>query len=92
MHLYVPCAEYAQNSLHQPVTSLNPFQYILAFQPPLFPWSGKPSAVPVVDHWFKDSKRVWNNTHTHTHSSPTSHLLTEEPDRCSAFSNTTVPS
>ncbi|KAK3537161.1 hypothetical protein QTP70_002652 [Hemibagrus guttatus] len=60
---YLGWAEYAQNSLRQPSTSLTPFQCILGYQPPLFPWSGEPSDVPAVDHWFRESKRVWDSAH-----------------------------
>ncbi len=56
-------AEYAQNSLRQPSTGLTPFQCVLGYQPPLFPWSGEPSEVPSVDHWFRESKRVWDTAH-----------------------------
>ncbi|KAL0159647.1 hypothetical protein M9458_043372, partial [Cirrhinus mrigala] len=56
-------AEYAQNSLRQPSTGLTPFQCVLGFQPPLFPWNGEPSDVPAVDHWFRESERVWDNAH-----------------------------
>ncbi len=56
-------AEYAQNSLRQPSTGLTPFQCVLGFQPPLFPWSGEPSDVPVVDYWFRESERVWDAAH-----------------------------
>ncbi len=56
-------AEYAQNSLRQPSTGLTPFQCILGFQPPLFPWSGEPSDVPAVDYWFRESERVWDAAH-----------------------------
>ncbi len=52
-------AEYAQNSLRQPSTGLTPFQCVLGFQPPLFPWSGEPSDVPAVDYWFRESEKVW---------------------------------
>ncbi|KAK3539464.1 hypothetical protein QTP70_008500 [Hemibagrus guttatus] len=48
---YLPWAKYAQNSLRQESTKL-PFQCILGYQPPLFPWSAEPSEVPTVDHWF----------------------------------------
>ncbi|KAL0152330.1 hypothetical protein M9458_052053 [Cirrhinus mrigala] len=58
-------AEYAQNSLRQPSTGLTPFQCVLGFQPPLFPWNGEPSNVPAVDHWFQESKRVWDAAHHH---------------------------
>ncbi len=47
---FLPWAEYAQNSLRQTTMGLTPFQCILGYQPPLFPWTGKPSDVPAVDH------------------------------------------
>ncbi|KAK3545866.1 hypothetical protein QTP70_016399 [Hemibagrus guttatus] len=56
-------AEYAQNSLCQPTTGLTPFQCVLGYQPPLFPWDGEPSDVPAVDHWFRVSERVWDSAH-----------------------------
>ncbi len=56
-------AEYAQNSLRQPSTGLTPFQCVLGYQPPLFPWSGEPSEVPSVDYWFWESERVWDAAH-----------------------------
>ncbi len=56
-------AEYAQNSLRQSSTGLTPFQWVLGFQPPLFPWSGEPSDVPAVDYWFRESEGVWDATH-----------------------------
>ncbi len=56
-------AEYAQNSLHQSSTGLTPFQCVLGFQPPLFPWSGEPSDVPAVYYWFRESEGVWDATH-----------------------------
>ncbi|KAK3541220.1 hypothetical protein QTP86_016808 [Hemibagrus guttatus] len=60
---YLGWAEYAQNSLHQPSTGLTPFQCVLGYQPPLFPWSGEPSDVPAVNHWFRESeKKVWLST------------------------------
>ncbi|KAK3531831.1 hypothetical protein QTP70_029712 [Hemibagrus guttatus] len=60
---YQGWAEYAQNSLRQPSTGLTPFQCILGYQPPLFPWSGEPLNVPVVDYWFQESERVWDSAH-----------------------------
>ncbi|KAK3506429.1 hypothetical protein QTP70_002153 [Hemibagrus guttatus] len=46
---YLGWAEYAQNSLRPPATGLTPFQCVLGYQPPLFPWSGEPSNVPATD-------------------------------------------
>ncbi|KAK3574101.1 hypothetical protein QTP86_003192 [Hemibagrus guttatus] len=60
---YLGWAEYAQNSLRQPSTGLTPFQCVLGYQPPLFPWSAEPSDVPAVDHWFRESERVWDSAH-----------------------------
>ncbi len=59
--------EYAQNSLCQPSTGLTPFQCILCYQPPLFPWSREPSDVPSVNYWFRESERVWDTAHHHHH-------------------------
>ncbi|XP_048053127.1 5-hydroxyisourate hydrolase isoform X1 [Megalobrama amblycephala] len=56
-------AEYAQNSLRQSITGLTPFQCVLGYQPPLFPWDGEPSDVPAVDYWFRESERVWDSAH-----------------------------
>ncbi len=55
---FLPWAEYAQNSLTHTSTGLTPFQCILGFQPPLFPWSGEPSSVPVVDDWIRTGGTV----------------------------------
>ncbi len=49
-------AEYAQNSLCKPSTGITPFQCILGFQPPLFPWSGEPSDLPAVNSWLQHSE------------------------------------
>lgn len=47
---FLPWTKYAQNSLRQATTGLTPFQCILGYQPPLFPWSGEPLDVPAVHH------------------------------------------
>ncbi|KAI2646020.1 Transposon Tf2-6 polyprotein [Labeo rohita] len=58
-------AEYAQNSLCQDTTGMTPFQCVLCYQPPLFPWTVEPSNVPAVDYWFRESERVWDSAHHH---------------------------
>ncbi|KAK3520991.1 hypothetical protein QTP86_002388 [Hemibagrus guttatus] len=55
---FLPWAEYAQNSLIHSYTGLTPFQCVLGYQPPLFPWSGEPSNVPAVEEWYQ----VWLST------------------------------
>ncbi len=60
---FLPWAEYAQNSITHPSTGLTPFQCVLGFQPPLFPWSGEPSSVPAVDDWIHRSEGVWDSAH-----------------------------
>ncbi|KAL0164369.1 hypothetical protein M9458_040122, partial [Cirrhinus mrigala] len=62
---FLPWAEYAQNSLRQDTTGLTPFQCVLRYKPPLFPWTVEPSNVPAVDHWFRESERVWDSAHHH---------------------------
>lgn len=44
---------------------MTPFQCILGFQPPLFPWSGEPTDVPAVNDWLHRSEETWNQAHTH---------------------------
>uniref|UniRef100_A0A4W5MJG2 Integrase catalytic domain-containing protein n=1 Tax=Hucho hucho TaxID=62062 RepID=A0A4W5MJG2_9TELE len=58
-------AEYAQNSLQKPSTGLTPFQCVMGFQPPLFPWSGEPTEVPSVNDWLQRSEDIWSQAHTH---------------------------
>uniref|UniRef100_A0A9J7WUR7 Gypsy retrotransposon integrase-like protein 1 n=1 Tax=Cyprinus carpio carpio TaxID=630221 RepID=A0A9J7WUR7_CYPCA len=62
---YLVWAEYAQNSLVKPATGLTPFQCVLGFQPPLFPWAGEPSDLPAVDSWLRRSEATWNAAHVH---------------------------
>ncbi|XP_051542269.1 uncharacterized protein LOC127433932 [Myxocyprinus asiaticus] len=62
---FLPWAEYVQNSILKPSTKLTPFQCVLGFQPPLFPWSGELSDVPAVNDWFQRSEAVWDQAHVH---------------------------
>ncbi|KAK3568296.1 hypothetical protein QTP86_003143 [Hemibagrus guttatus] len=55
---FLPWAEYAQNSLIHSSTDLTPFQCVLGYQPPLFPWSGELSGVPAVEEWSCLSQEV----------------------------------
>ncbi|KAK3515670.1 hypothetical protein QTP70_026462 [Hemibagrus guttatus] len=55
---FLPWAEYAQNSLIHSSMGLMPFQCVLGYQPPLFPWSGEPSEVPAVEEWYRLSQEV----------------------------------
>lgn len=62
---FLPWAKHAQNSLRQPSTDLIPFQCMLGYQPPLFPWSSEPLEVPAVNQLFEESERVWDPAHLH---------------------------
>ncbi|KAK3546892.1 hypothetical protein QTP86_003814 [Hemibagrus guttatus] len=62
---FLPWAEYAQNSLTHSSTGITPFQCVLGYQPPLFPWAGEPSDVPAVEDWYQRSQEVWERTHVH---------------------------
>ncbi|KAK3505821.1 hypothetical protein QTP70_019746, partial [Hemibagrus guttatus] len=60
---FLPWAEYVQNSLTHSSTGLTPFQCVLGYQPPLFPWSGEPSEGPAVEEWSRLSQEVWERAH-----------------------------
>ncbi|KAI2654269.1 Transposon Tf2-6 polyprotein [Labeo rohita] len=62
---YLFWAEYAQNSLRKPSTNLTPFQCVLGYQPPMFPWSGEPSELPAINSWLQSSEETWNQAHVH---------------------------
>ncbi|KAL0183656.1 hypothetical protein M9458_019352, partial [Cirrhinus mrigala] len=81
---YLGWAEYAQNSLHQATTGLTPFQCMLGYQPPLFPWSGEPSDVPTVDYWFRESERVWDEAHQHLQRAVRRHQTNADTRRSNA--------
>ncbi len=76
---YLLWAEYAQNSLRKPATGITPFQCILGFQPPLFPWSEEPSNLPVVNSWLQRSEETWNEAHVHLQRAV--HRTREQPNR-----------
>lgn len=59
---YLLWAEYAQNSLTHTFTGQTPFQCVLSYEPPLFPWSGEPSDDPAVDNWMNRRQNVWEST------------------------------
>ncbi|KAK3561808.1 hypothetical protein QTP86_014376, partial [Hemibagrus guttatus] len=60
---FLPWAEYAQNSLIHSSMGLTPFQCVLGYQPPLFPWHGEPSDVPSVEEWYRLNQEVWEHAH-----------------------------
>ncbi|KAK3511360.1 hypothetical protein QTP70_005293 [Hemibagrus guttatus] len=60
---FLPWGEYAQNSLIHSFTGLTPFQCVLGYQAPLFPWSGETANVPAVEEWYQLSQEVWERAH-----------------------------
>lgn len=63
---FLPSVVYAQNSLRHPATKMTPFQCVLGFQPPLFPWNATETEVPAVDDWFRRSDAVCEREPTST--------------------------
>ncbi|KAL0152234.1 hypothetical protein M9458_051957, partial [Cirrhinus mrigala] len=57
-------AEYAQNSLRQDSTRLIPFQCVLGYQPPLFPWTEEPSNVPALTTISNERSAGTNTLHS----------------------------
>ncbi|KAK3549321.1 hypothetical protein QTP70_034549 [Hemibagrus guttatus] len=76
--------EYAHNSLRQSTTGLTPFQCVLGYQPPLFPWDGEPSDIPAVDYWFRKSERVWGEAHRQLQQALRRHRTTADLQRSQA--------
>lgn len=65
---YLVWTEYSLNSRVSPITNLTPFQCVLWFQPPLFPWDAPTGTVPRVEAWFQESKRTWRDVQRALHS------------------------
>lgn len=76
---YLPWAEYAQNSLRYSATQLTPFQCVLGYQPPLFPWNASQTDSPAVDKWFRRSEQVWERAHQQLVQA--SHIAKRKADR-----------
>lgn len=49
--------EYAQS--YHSFLLLMPFQYVLGYQPPLYPWETEPCDLPAVDDWLQRTGQVW---------------------------------
>lgn len=59
-------------------TKLTPFQCILGYQPPLYPWNANSTESPAVDEWFRWSE--WEQTHQHLEAA--THRTKENAHRC----------
>ncbi|KAK3525834.1 hypothetical protein QTP70_010905 [Hemibagrus guttatus] len=79
---FLPWAEYAQNSLMHSSTGLTPFQCVLGYQPPLFPWSGEPSSVPAVEEWCRRSQEVWERVHVRLQRAVRRQRIQADRHRC----------
>lgn len=83
---FLPWAEYAQNSLRHSTTQLTPFQCVLGYQPPLYPWNASTTDSPAVDEWFRQSEQVWERTHQQLMQA--SHIAKQKADRrCGSHPN-----
>ncbi len=63
---------------------MTPFQCILGYQLPLFPWTGEPSEDPAVDYWFRESERVWDSAHTNLQQAVRRHKINADIGRTTA--------
>ncbi|KAK3563534.1 hypothetical protein QTP86_030945 [Hemibagrus guttatus] len=79
---FLPWAEYAQNSLTHSSTGLTPFQCMLGYQPPLFPWSGEPSDIPAVEEWYRRSQEVWEWAHVRLQRAVRRQRIQADRHRC----------
>ncbi|KAK3545867.1 hypothetical protein QTP70_016400 [Hemibagrus guttatus] len=79
---FLPWAEYAQNSLTHSSTGLTPFQCVLGYQPPLFPWSGEPFIVPAVEEWYRLSQKVWERAHVRLQRAVRRQRIPADRHRC----------
>lgn len=59
--LFLPWADYVQNSLRHSATHLTPFQCMFGYQHPLLPWDMNKWIA--VDNWFWRSEQVWESIH-----------------------------
>ncbi len=58
-------------------------EFILGYQPPLFPWTEEPTDVPAVDHWFRASERVWDSAHVQLQQAVRRHKIFADARRSS---------
>ncbi|KAK3516722.1 hypothetical protein QTP70_022517 [Hemibagrus guttatus] len=63
-------------------TGLTPFQCVLGYQPPLFPWSGEPSSVPAVEEWYRLSQEVWERAHVRLQRAVRRQRIQADRHRC----------
>lgn len=42
---------------------LTPFQCVLGYQLPLFPWNAAPTNSPAIDDWFRRNEGTWESMH-----------------------------
>ncbi|KAK1796886.1 hypothetical protein P4O66_000883 [Electrophorus voltai] len=60
---YLPWAKYAQNSLRHTGTGLTPFECVLGYQLPLYPWNVPTSDQLEVERWCRESEQTWEEMH-----------------------------
>ncbi|KAK1786113.1 hypothetical protein P4O66_017849 [Electrophorus voltai] len=62
--LYLYCNHHSeQNSMQHMEMGLTPFECVLCYQPPLYPWNIPTSDQPAVHRWCRESEQTWEETH-----------------------------